>query len=259
MTSIVLIGTGNVARNLFDAFSVKPALNILQVVGRNKERLSYFKNTEISVNYKNMVEADIYIIAISDDALSSVNEKFNFKNKLLVHCSGGMPLTVLPATARRGSLYPVQTFTSGRKISFKNVPFCIEAENPSDLELISKLASCISDDVRPMSYKERQAVHLAAVFANNFTNYLFKVSSEICEEEGVPFKILRPLILETVLKLELLSPEAAQTGPARRGDRKTQEIQLNMIKKEEYRKWYRLFSHAIGSAYHTTNHLPEEV
>ncbi len=255
---MVIIGTGNVARNLFDAFRTSVDVNVMQVMGRKKQALSYFNTTKTTSDPKNIAAADIYIIAINDDVLSTVDELFDVKDKFLVHCSGAMPVTILPAKARRGSLYPLQTFTAGRKISLREVPFCLEAEYQDDLYLLTSLASSISDHVRHVTYHQRQALHLAAVFSNNFTNHLYSVAREICVEQNVPFELLHPLIKETAAKINQMTPEQAQTGPARRGDRKTQAMQLNLLKNKEYRKLYRFFTKGISGAYRAKNEIAEK-
>ncbi len=250
MISIVILGSGNVAKHLFDVFFGREGINILQVWGRNKAQLSYFKDrTIISDDQTKLLEADIYIIAVSDDAIPDVARTLVDKKGLVVHTSGSVPLNALDSKNRRGVFYPLQSFSKGRKIDFKSVPICIETETKGDLDLLLRLAGSISDDVREISSDQRKSLHLAAVFVNNFTNHLFQIGNEICGEHRLPFDILLPLIRETVQKLDHLNPLDAQTGPARRNDQKTMENHLHQLDNKNYKDIYALLSKSISEKY----------
>lgn len=250
MISIVILGTGNVAKHLFDVFSGREEVCVLQVWGRNKAHLSYFKDrAAISNDSGELLEADLYIIAVSDDAVPEVARALIDKKGLVVHTSGSVPMDALGNNNRRGVFYPLQSFSKGRKIDFKSVPICIEAENKKDLELLLRLAGSISDHVREISSDQRRSLHLAAVFVNNFTNHLFQIGNEICGEHGLPFEILLPLIGETVKKLDQLTPFNAQTGPARRNDQKTIENHLHQLENKKFKDIYALLSKSISEKY----------
>lgn len=250
MISIVILGTGNVAKHLFDVFLRCEETNVLQVWGRNKDRLSHFKeDAAISDVISGILEADLYIIAVSDDAVSEVARILTDKKGLVVHTSGSVPLDALGNNYRKGVFYPLQSFSKGREIDFKSVPICIEAETTTDLDLLSRLAESISNDVHEISSEQRKSLHLAAVFVNNFTNHLFQIGSEICAEHGLPFGILLPLIGETVQKLGQLSPLEAQTGPARRKDHTTIKNHLDQLKNKDHRDIYALLSKSISEKY----------
>jgi predicted short-subunit dehydrogenase-like oxidoreductase (DUF2520 family) len=247
MISIVILGTGNVAKHLFDVFLKCEGTNVLQVWGRNKDRLSHFKEgAAISDAISGILEADLYMIAVSDDAVSEVARSLIGKKGLVVHTSGSVPLHALANQNRRGVFYPLQSFSKDREIDFKSVPICIEAETKTDLAL---LAESISNDVREISSEQRKSLHLAAVFVNNFTNHLFQIGNEICAEHGLPFGILLPLIGETVQKLGQLSPSEAQTGPARRNDHTTIKNHLDQLKNKDHRDIYALLSKSISEKY----------
>jgi predicted short-subunit dehydrogenase-like oxidoreductase (DUF2520 family) len=250
MLSIILIGTGNVARHLFDAFAQVEGLQVCQVIGRNKKALEYFsKTTKTATEYHNLAKADIYIIALSDDAIYSVIEQLKIKNCLIVHSSGTVPMRALSNKNRAGVFYPLQTFSKRRRIDFSEVPICIEAENSSDLALLKELAGFLSKSVYSISTEQRKALHLAAVFANNFTNHMFTIANEICEEHGLPFSILSPLIRETVAKIDKMTPYEAQTGPALRKDKGTMEQHKELLRSTNQREIYTALSESILRTY----------
>ncbi|MCW5515514.1 DUF2520 domain-containing protein [Muriicola sp. Z0-33] len=249
MLSIVLIGTGNVARHLFDAFSDCDSVQIRQVIGRNKKALEYFhKTTEITSDYNLLVDADIYIIALSDDAINTVSELLKLSNKLVVHTSGSVTMQRL-VNNRTGVFYPLQTFSKNRRINFKQVPICIEAENEADLAILHKLASTLSREVHEISAEQRNALHLSAVFVNNFTNHMFTIANEICGEHQLSFSILKPLILETTNKIADMPPFEAQTGPARRNDTGTMDKHLQLLNSKNQKDIYSLLSESILKTY----------
>ena len=250
MISIVILGTGNVAKHLFDAFTAQNGVEIIQVYGRNQNALSYFNNQiNTTSDLSNIKEADIYLIAITDDAISEVSRLLVGKKGLIVHTSGSIPMNALPHKHRHGVFYPLQTFSANRKVNFKEIPICIESENEEDYELLNELASVISDKVIQIDSDQRKALHLTAVFANNFTNHMYHLAQEICTENDVPFELLFPLINETAAKIQDLSPLDAQTGPARRNDTGTLKKHLAQLKHKKHKKVYTLMSKSIRKTY----------
>lgn len=250
MHKVVLLGTGNLAHHLFDAFSNSDSVTVAQVYGRSAEGLAYFKNrTNVTQNLAELSNADIYIIAVSDDAIRTVSQGINKINSIIVHCSGAMGMETLSSSSERGVFYPLQSFSQGRKLSFTEVPICIEAESEMVLAKLIGLGKAISRTCIPVSSEQRLALHLAAVYANNFTNHLLFRASQICEENNLSFSLLKPLISETLNKLDALSPYEAQTGPARRNDRKTREKHLELIPNEQDKEIYTLLSQAIQATY----------
>lgn len=250
MISIVLIGTGNVARHLFDTFRLYHETRVVQVLGRNEKNLDYFReSSKTSSDFNKLLRADIYIIAVSDDAIASVSQLITNKNGIVVHTSGSVSLDTLSKYDHRGVFYPLQTFSKERKINFKNVPICLESEQKKDSELLKTLAHYISDHVYEISFQQRRSLHLAAVFVNNFTNHLYQIGNRICEENKVPFNILEPLILETAHKIKYLTPHNAQTGPAKRGDKRTIKQHMEELGDSDYRKIYALLSQSIEREY----------
>ncbi|MEP0134345.1 MAG: DUF2520 domain-containing protein [Eudoraea sp.] len=246
MLSIVLLGTGNLAKHLFDELKDKGNIKIKQVYGRNKKALSYFqKDALTTTNFNSIEEASIYIIAVSDDAITTVSEGLINKKGVLTHTSGSVAISALPSSARRGVFYPLQTFSANRVVNFKEVPICVEAENNKDLEVLKKLASSLSGKVLEVSSSQRKDLHLAAVFVNNFTNHLYQIGQEICEKSQISFSVLGPLILETALKIKTLSPQEAQTGPAIRNDNGTIEKHMKSLQNKNHKDIYSILSNSI--------------
>lgn len=246
MISVVIVGTGNVAQNLFQAFEKVTDVEIKQVIGRNEGHLSFAKNkAPINTDFNKIPAADIYILAVSDDSIGLVAEKFKDCKGILVHTSGATSLDILSTYDRTGIFYPLQTFTKGKIISFKDIPICLEAKNLKDLELLQKLGETLSNTVIKVSSEQRKVLHIAAVFVNNFTNYMYTIGEEICTENNVDFKLLKPLIKETAAKLDDLTPYESQTGPAKRADQKTLHNHLQLIKNTHHRELYTLLSNAI--------------
>ena len=250
MHKVVLLGTGNLAHHLFDAFTKSNSVSVVQVFGRSAEGLGYFKDrTKVTRKPDDLLYADIYIIAVSDDAIHTVSQYVKNENSIIVHCSGGMGLETLPEGSDRGVFYPLQTFSKGRKLDLSEVPICVEGESEPVLEKLLNLGKAISKICIPVDSEQRSALHLAAVYTNNFTNYLLYKASQICEQNNLSFSLLKPLLSETVAKLDTLSPHEAQTGPARRNDRKTQQKHLEIISSKQDKEIYTLLSEAIQTTY----------
>ena len=250
MLSIVLLGTGNLAVHLFEAFASSEIARVVQVFGRDKNALSYFENVVAVTSDPDKLQiADIYICAVSDNAIEMVSKYPESKEAIILHCSGAVPISILPEDSRRGVFYPLQTFSKGRKVDFSKVPICIEADSPEVQNVLLSLGESISETCVIIDSTQRKALHLAAVFANNFTNHLLHRASSICEDNQVAFSLLKPLISETVAKLENLNPLDAQTGPARRGDQATQQEHLKLMSDLQDQEIYRILSQAIQDTY----------
>jgi predicted short-subunit dehydrogenase-like oxidoreductase (DUF2520 family) len=246
MIKITIIGSGNVAQHLIDAFAKSNAIEIIQVFSRTQKEISpLLDSRKITNDWNALTEADLYIIAVSDDAIASVSSQLLFENRLVVHTSGSAPLTSLNDKNRKGVFYPLQTFTKGKAIDFKTIPFCLETQFENDYILLEKVAQSISDNVYKIDSHQRKALHVAAVFVNNFTNYLYQLGNDICQENHVPFDILKPLILETAEKLLTLSPKDAQTGPAKRNDISTIEAHESFLSNENQSTIYKILTQSI--------------
>ena len=155
----------------------------------------------------------------------------------------------LPNDYRRGAFYPLQTFTKEKELDFSNIPICIEAENQKDVSILSELAGYISKNVKEVSSTQRKSLHLAAVFANNFTNHLYQAAYDICDESNLSFDLIKPLIIETADKIRTLSPFEAQTGPARRNDTVTISDHIEMLANPNRKEIYSQLSKSIQKNY----------
>lgn len=246
MTKVSIIGSGNVARHLIHAFQSNSKIELVQVFARNKKSLTHLLDSNsVTSDYTQLQAADVYIIAVSDDAIAEVSSQLPFENQLVVHTSGTVPLTTLESKNRRGVFYPLQTFSKDKAVNFKTIPICLEAENEKDLQTLNQIASTISDAVYQINSEQRKALHVAAVFVNNFVNHLYQMGNEICDNNNVPFEILKPLIQETANKIVSLSPKEAQTGPAKRNDLTTIEAHQQFLTDENLSTIYTLLTQSI--------------
>lgn len=246
MIRITIIGSGNVAQHLIKAFTKSELVEIVQVYSRKKETLSsLIEFDKITSDFEELQESDLYIIAVSDKAIADVSKQLPFQNRIVVHTSGAASLDVLDAKNRKGVFYPLQTFSKNKEIDFSIIPLCLEAENTFDFRVLETVAKSISNAVFAINSDQRKALHVAAVFVNNFTNHLYQIGQEICTEHKVPFEILRPLIQETAEKINTLNPVDAQTGPAKRNDSVTIESHLAYLNNENQKNIYKLLTQSI--------------
>ena len=250
MIKVIIIGSGNVAQHLIVAFEKSKKegtdIELIQVFSRKLETLVHLLDYDrIATDYNQLLEADLYIIAVSDDAISEVDSQLPFKNRLVVHTSGTVPITALNEENRKGVFYPLQTFTKNKAVDFKTIPICLESENATDYQLLNTVAKSISDAIFAINSEQRKALHVAAVFVNNFTNHLYEIGSEICEENQVSFDILKPLIAETANKIMVLSPQEAQTGPAKRNDTATIEAHEAFLTNQNHLNIYKILTQSI--------------
>jgi predicted short-subunit dehydrogenase-like oxidoreductase (DUF2520 family) len=245
MIKIVLLGTGNVATHLYKAFKKNDSTEVIQVYNRSHKNLEKFNEVTTTTSISKLKKADIYIIAISDDSIMELSKKLQLRKMLVVHTSGSMPLETISNQNRRGVFYPLQTFSATKAIDFKNIPICLESEFDEDLTTLEQLAHAISDSVYHINSEQRKALHIAAVFVNNFVNHLYQKGEEICLEHHVPFDILKPLIQETAAKILTLPPKDSQTGPAARNDKKVIQQHLGDLHSATQQEIYKLLTKSI--------------
>lgn len=249
MIRVILLGAGNVATHLSNAFLKTKKIDIVQLYSRKKSSLKHIDNQiDTTTNLNDLRSADVYIIAIPDDEIAHFSSKLPLKNSLVVHTSGSVDMNKLYGKFSKGVFYPLQTFSKTKKVNFDSIPVCIESENNDDLLLLEKLASSISNNVFFIDSRQRKSLHVAAVFVNNFVNHLYHIGSKICNQHKVPFKILEPLIQETASKILDLPPYDAQTGPAKREDEKTIANQLSLLTNDQ-QKIYTILTKSISTTY----------
>lgn len=246
MITISILGSGKVAHHLILNFLEQDNIKLQQVYARTPNKVKdLVAHNQIISDINDLLPADIFIIAVSDDAIEEVSASIPIKNAFIVHTSGTKPMEAIANTDRKGVFYMLQTFSLDKDVDFSLIPYCIEASNPNDFTLLEKLALSFSERVYKISTDQRQSIHLAAVFVNNFTNHLYTIGEEICKENMVPFDILKPLILETANKIQVLSPKEAQTGPAARNDQSTIKRHLEALTDSNKKEIYQLITNSI--------------
>lgn len=207
------------------------------------DRLGATYTTDI----KAVPASDAAIVMLKDDALKELAPAIasNVKGALLLHTAGSVPMDIWreAGAQKYGVLYPMQTFSKESRIDWSQVPLFVEGSSAPVLESIKELALTISPDVTPLSSEGRKKLHLAAVFTCNFSNHMYAIAEQLLSSEGVPFRVMLPLVRETARKVEAIDPHDAQTGPAVRGDRKVIGEHLELLKDNpEYAELYRLIS-----------------
>jgi len=205
---------------------------LLEVCGRNIAELKKIA-TAFDVPVSSIPDftrhADLYIVAITDDALYKVGDWLSLEKKLVVHTAGSVSKEVLQKVSRNyGVLYPLQSLKAGMK-SIPEIPFLVDGNTADDLALIKDFASDLSDRVVVADDEARLKMHVAAVFVNNFSNHLYALAERYCKTEHLSFDLLLPLIQETANRLSTISPADAQTGPAARGDQSTIKKQMEIL------------------------------
>jgi predicted short-subunit dehydrogenase-like oxidoreductase (DUF2520 family) len=250
MIRVIILGAGNVAQHLFTAFYEHKSVEVVQCYNRKGKRLHpNQKENTITQDLNTLKEADVYILAVSDDAIEEVSNLLPFNNKFIVHTSGSVPMNTLNSNHRRGVFYPLQTFSEDTVVDFASIPFCLEAEYEENMIFLKKLTSTLSKKIYEVSSEQRNVLHVSAVFVNNFTNHLFSIANDICNNYNIPFEILRPLVLETAQKATKMNPDLAQTGPAIRNDSKTIKRHLKILTDTTQQEIYKTLTKAIQSKY----------
>lgn len=233
MIETVIIGSGNVASAIARAMK-ENGTPPKQIFSRNEQAGREIAAVCGCVHTSDpavLAKAGLYIIAVTDKAIASVSGSLDFGEAVVAHTAGSVSIDVLSdRIAHKAVLYPLQTFTKGREMDFSTVPLLTEYSDDRAKEVISGFASSLSDDVREMDSKRRAMVHIAAVFACNFTNYMYTVGESLAREAGADFSLLKPLILETAAKAAgAASPVDVQTGPAVRNDFQTKSMHCEML------------------------------
>ncbi len=246
MIKVSVIGTGNVATHFISVFEKSDTTEIIQIYNHNNESLKRFSKFNTTTKLDDLKPADLFLICIKDDKVEGLVKKMNV-NGVVAHTSGSVPL--LDSPNRDAVFYPLQTFSKDKNISFKDLPLCIETENESDRHILKSLADSIRAKAYNVNSRQRQELHLAAVFVCNFVNHLYHIGHEICSEKDLPFDILRPLIQETADKINFKNPKEAQTGPAKRKDQSTINRHINQLENPVYKELYRYLTTSIQKTY----------
>ncbi len=250
---ISFIGSGNVATHLANALFVLEH-KIVQVYSQtiqNAQVLAQQVNASPVDLLAALLPADLYIIAVTDAAISQLStELASLRLKgAVVHTSGSTDIRVLKDNGSDyGVFYPLQTFSKTSNINFKIIPLLLEASNIELLNQLDQLASQLSDQVYHYNSEQRRSLHLSAVIACNFSNYLYAVAQQYLEQQGVDFNLLKPLIMETAHKIQQQAPANVQTGPAIRQDYAILAMHQQMLANQPaLQQLYRLLSEGIIS------------
>ncbi len=213
---ITIVGQGNVATSLHAAF-LKSGVRTDMVSSREGVEL--------------LPVADVFIYAVRDEALASVVAKVHAPAALHLHTSGTMPLTLFGSDKpHAGVMYFFQSFSKAQPIDdFSAVPVFIEGRNIDDVSAIYTLAQTLTSRIYETDQHDRERLHVAGVFANNFANEMYAIAAELLRDTHIPFAALLPLIDQTAAKVHTLSPRDAQTGPARRGDVAVMQHHLTLL------------------------------
>lgn len=254
---VSIIGAGNLAWHL------SPALDnaghvVREVFSRNPrhaealtERL-YQADVKASLDFSTS-KSRLFVIATSDDAIEQVAMNIVLpEDAILIHCSGGQPLSVLQyaAATHTGVLYPLQTFSKTKRIDFRTIPLFVESSTEESERLLLTIARSLSNHVRKTTSEERRALHVAAVFASNFPNHMLAIAKSILQANRLEFDLVKPLIQETIAKALQAGPERSQTGPAFRGDLEVLDRHMEFLQEDEQvSEIYRVISQHIVDTY----------
>ncbi len=248
---VSIIGSGNVgsalSKKLFDS-----GHTIIEVFSRDLEKAQRLASI-VGAKACNKLDkinsiSEIYLIAVHDDAIFETARHLKFDHAVIAHCSGATSVHVFKDQLKHyGVFYPLQTFTSGIEPDFSELPICVSASDIDTEQKLFTLAKSICPNIFKINEEQRKGLHVAAVLVNNFTNMLFSVADDICENENLNFKMLLPLIRQTVRKIEQNKPIRMQTGPAARKDFGTIKSHLEWLKQHnpKYTRLYELLSNSI--------------
>lgn len=245
---IVIIGTGNVATIL--GRKCKEAGHVIrQVLGRNAaaaDALAAAVQAPAVYDWSRIEEkADLYLLAVSDKAIEEVAQKMELNGKTVVHTAASVSKEILAGAAHYGVFYPLQSLRK-ETAQLPEIPLFIDASDEYMFNLLQTLAQSISKNVMQATDEQRMKLHLAAVFANNFVNHLYVLTEKYCQQEGIDFELLLPLIKETANRMEQMQAAGAQTGPAIRQDEGTIQKHLALLNGHpSLQNWYALFTESI--------------
>jgi len=251
MKRISFIGSGRLAGALAPAFHAS-GVRVVQVISRNPEHAASLAQ-RVGAEFSNRLEdlspeTDLVIIAVKDSEIEAVSHQLPFRHIPIIHTAGSVASECLNQHASYGVAYAPQSFSHNRLPALANTPFFIEASTQTLRMELKALFANISVRILEADSNRRAGIHLAAVFANNFTNHLYAIANELLKSENLPLDVLFPIMQETLNKLENLSPQEAQTGPAIRGDQEVIKKHLEMLRLHpEYQKIYSFVSESIAS------------
>jgi len=243
MKNIILVGAGNVSTHLGIALK-NCNYKIVQVYSRSNEnakKLAQKINTDFTNDLTQLKEANLIIVSVNDDAISDILSQL--KNTAIVHTSGSIGLDVFNNNfSDCGVFYPIQTFNKEVDVNISEVPFCIEGNSLHFQNQLTQIAKRISNNVVIMDSEQRKQLHIAAIFACNFSNHMYSIADDLLAEKNIDFELLLPLIKQTITKLEKNKPKTVQTGPAKRKNKKIIQEHIDLIQEKEIKELYKKIS-----------------
>ena len=246
MIKIIILGAGNVGTHLFRNLNSSKKAKVVQWYNRSLDSINkYKKEVAVTNQIKDLKEADVYLLALSDDVIPEMAKQLKDLKGIIAHTAGSVPMSILNESNNYGVFYPLQTFSKNRDTDFKNIPICIEASNESSYQTLFELASTLGNNINKINSEQRLGLHTAAVFVNNFTNHLYQLGDKICKEQNISFSLLQPLIKETAAKIESMTPKDAQTGPALRKDNSTLQKHQDQLSNPDIKNLYLYLTESI--------------
>lgn len=252
---IVMIGAGNLATNLGKAL-LDSGNDILQVYSRTLRSASALAEllggSPVTDFGSISNDADVYIVSVRDNVIAYIVPKLcrGREEKVFLHTAGSVPMSLFEGMALHfGVLYPMQTFSKSKLLNFNEIPCFVEGNDDFAFETVNSLAGSISSKVYLLNSEARKHLHLAAVFACNFVNHCYSISSDILAKHDIPFDVMLPLIDETARKVHVMSPKEAQTGPAIRYDQNVIRMQSDMLRNNPLIK--QIYEYMSVSIHHT--------
>jgi predicted short-subunit dehydrogenase-like oxidoreductase (DUF2520 family) len=231
---IVIIGAGNVGTNLHYALGKKHIDSLLHS----------------SWDLSDLPSADVYIYAVADKALKDVIDQVNAPHALHLHTSGTVPIEVFGKDKpHAGVLYFFQSFSKASMIDdWSGIPCFIEGRNIDDIAAIYSLAQMLTSRIYEANQHDRERLHIAGVFANNYSNLMYRIAADVLKDTQIPFEALLPLIDYTAKKIHTVPPSEAQTGPAQRGDEEVMKHHMDILQTTPYGEVYQALAGLIGKA-----------
>ncbi len=247
-SGIVIIGTGNVGSAL--ALRLHHIGQQIRAVYNRTPHKAHALAARLSTQVAPAIDAlprdaGLYLLAVNDDAIESAAQQLSRllpQTAIVAHTSGATPLEAVARHFRRAAIfYPLQSFAPERQPRWEQIPICLSANQAATLDALRPLAARAGGQVYVLDDRQRQQLHVAAVFANNFTNYCYHVAERLLASQHLPFEMLHPLIRETAARLSHAPPAQLQTGPAIRGDRQTIARHIEVL--APHPEWQALYEH----------------
>lgn len=244
--SVNIVGAGNLGHWLVE--HLKSFCTIKSIYSRDIDKALHLAKTVGATAVSNIGDvdptADLTLIGVPDHAVQDVVDQLP-SSLIVAHTSGFLSIEILDKFKAYGVFYPLQTISKSRVEDLNNVPLLLEASSDDLLEELSLLAHKVTNIVSEVNSDQRKVIHMAAVFANNFTNHLLLIAEQILGSVNKDLNLFKPLLDETIYKAVKMGPSCSQTGPAVRGDEATMQKHMEMLSEEEWKRLYKLLSESI--------------